>query len=77
MKKSEITVSMPMTTYEEFEQYKKRYKELLDELKSCFNTQLFDTNTEASIDFDVIKALNIAKKTLPAKYNGIYVNYNV
>lgn len=77
MKKSEITVTMPITTYEEFECYKKRYKELQDELKSCFNTKLFDANAESSIDFDVIKVLNIAKKTLPAKYNGIYVNYSI
>ena len=77
MKKSEITVSMPMTTFEELEQYKKKYQELQDELKSCFNTQLVDTAVSSSIDFDVIKALNIAKKTLPVKYNGIYINYSV
>ena len=77
MKKSEITVSMPMTTFEEFEDYKKRYKELLDSLKSCFNTQRFDADGDSSIDFDVIKVLNIAKKTLPVKYAEVYVNYNV
>ena len=77
MKKSEITVSMPMTTFEELEQYKKKYQELQDELKSCFNTQLVDTSISNSIDFDVKKALNLAKKTLSLKYNGININCNI
>ncbi len=77
MKKSEIMVSMPMTTFEELEQYKKKYQELQDELKSCFNTQLVDTAVSNSINFDVKKALNIAKKTLSSKYNGIDINCTV
>ena len=77
MKKSEIMVSMPMTTFEELEQYKKKYQELQDELKSCFNTQLVDTAVSNSINFNVEKALNIAKKTLSSKYNGIDINCTV
>lgn len=77
MKKSEIMVSMPMTTFEELEQYKKKYQELQDELKSCFNTQLVDTAVSNSINFDVKKALNLAKKTLSPKYNGIDINCTV
>ena len=77
MKKSEIMVSMPMTAFEELEQYKKKYQELQDELKSCFNTQLVDTSISNSIDFDVKKVLNLAKKALPIKYNRININCNV
>lgn len=77
MKKSEITISMPMTAFEELEQYKKKYRELQDELKSCFDTKAFDSRLESSINFNVIQALNIAKKTLSVKYNGVYVNYSV
>ena len=77
MKKSEIQVSMPMTTFEELNKYKEKYQQLHDELNSCFYTQRFDMGLESSIDFDVIKALNIAKKTLSGKYNGIYINYSV
>lgn len=72
-----MTVSMPMTTFDEFMELKKRYAELQDELKSCFDTTAFDVGNETSINFDVIKALNIAKKTLSIKYNGVYINYSV
>lgn len=77
MKKAEITVSMPMTTFEELVRYKNKYQELQDELKSCFDTKAFDSNLESSINFNVIQAVSIAKKTLPVKYNGIYINYSV
>lgn len=77
MKKSEITVSMPMTTFEELEQYKKKLLELQAELKSCFDTTAFDVGNETFINFDIKKALNIAKKTLSVKYNGININCNV
>ena len=77
MKKSEIMVSMPMTTFEELEQYKIRLQELQNELNSCFDTTAFDVGNETSINFDVKKALNIAKKSLSSKYNGIDINCNV
>lgn len=77
MKKSEMTVSMPMTTFDEFMELKRKYSELQDELKSCFDTTAFDSGLESFIDFDVKKALDTAKKTLSIKYNGVYINYNV
>lgn len=76
MKKSEIMVSMPMTTFEELEQYKKKLQELQDELRSCFDTTAYDVGNETSINFDVKKALNLAKNTLSAKYSGININCN-
>lgn len=76
MKKSEIMVSMPMTTFEELQTYKNKLQELHDELKSCFDTTAFDVDNQTFINFDVKKALNIAKKTLPIKYNGINIACN-
>ena len=37
MKKSEITVSMPMTTYEELSLYKDKFYKLLDEIRKELN----------------------------------------
>ena len=73
MKKSELTVTMPMTSFEELEMYKTKYFELLDELKSCFNTQLVDSKVANCINFETSKALKIAEKALPLKYKGINI----
>ncbi len=73
MKKSDITVSMPMIVYDEFEQYKTKYYDLLNELRNCFNTQLFDSNISNSIDFDINKAMEICKKALPIKYHDVSI----
>ena len=77
MKRSDMTVSMPMTAFEELEEFKMKYQELRAELRSCFDTAAFDAGDETSINFDVIKALNVARKTLSPKYNGVYVHQNV
>jgi hypothetical protein len=75
MKKSEITVSMPMTAFEELEQYKKKYQELQDELNSCFDTKLVDSlGGVNTIDFSIKKVLEICKKTLSVKYNRYNIN---
>ena len=37
MKKSDMTVSMPLTTWEEYEEYKKRYIALTERLAACFD----------------------------------------
>ena len=63
MKKSEIMVSMPMNTYEELLAFKKEYTDLCNKIRSCFN---FDyLVTENRIDFNVNKALELAKEHLP------------
>lgn len=58
MKRSEILVSMPMTTYDEFEEFKKKYRDLRDSIGACLKPSVDD-----GIDymFDVEQALNIAK----------------
>lgn len=65
MKKSEMTISMPLTTWEEYEAYKKRYAELTESLSKCFDGSLFQTGASQSIDFDVKKALAVCKEHLP------------
>ena len=74
MKKSEIMVSMPMTTYEELELYKNKFENLTNELKSCIDTQLYDLGVSTTLNFDVSKALEICKKTLSIKYSNIDID---
>ena len=63
MKKSEIMVSMPMTTYEELLAFKKEYENLCNKIRGCFNFDYFAT--EDRIDFDTNKALNLGREFLP------------
>ena len=74
MKKSEMLVSMPMTTYEELELYKNKFENLTNELKSCIDTQLYDLGVSTTLNFDVSKALEICKKTLSIKYSNIDID---
>ena len=59
MKKSEILVSMPMTTYDELELYKNKFENITNELKSCIDTQPYDSGVSTMLNFDVSKALEI------------------
>ena len=63
MKKSEIMVSMPMSTYDELLAYKKQYEKLINDIRGCFNFDYFAT--ENRIDFDTNKALELGKDYLP------------
>ena len=74
MKKSEILVSMPMTTYDELELYKNKFENITNELKSCIDTQPYDSGVSTMINFDVSKALEICKKTLSIKYSNIDID---
>lgn len=74
MKKSEIMVSMPMTTYEELESYKNKFENLANELKSCIDTQPYDSGVSTMLNFDVSKSLEICKKTLSVKYSNIDID---
>ena len=74
MKKSEILVSMPMTTYEELELYKNKFENLTNELKSCIDTQPYHLGVSTTLNFDVSKALEICKKTLSIKYSNIDID---
>ena len=74
MKKSEILVSMPMTTYEELELYKNKFENITNELKSCIDTQPYYSGVSTMLNFDVSKALEICKKTLSIKYSNIDID---
>lgn len=65
MKKSEMTVSMPLTTWEEYESYKTKYNELTKKLASCFDDSLIKAGASQSVDFDVKKSLSICREFLP------------
>ena len=61
MKKSEIMVSMPMTTFEELSSYKDRFFDLLNEIKDCYDTTLFDNYMDTIISLDVKKLIKLSK----------------
>lgn len=61
MKKSEVLVSMPMTSYEELEEYKNKYWELRGSLKECLKPS---KTTGIDYVFDVDLTLEVLKKTL-------------
>lgn len=65
MKKSEFTVSMPITAYEELMAIKTNYENLTKQLSECYDTNNFKLNPAEPIRFDFEKAESIAKKYLP------------
>lgn len=65
MKKSEMTVSMPLTTWEEYEGYKDRYSALVKRLAGCFDDSLAKAGASQSVDFDVKKSLDICRDFMP------------
>lgn len=77
MKKSEIMVSMPMTTYEELSSYKDRFFNLLNEIKDCYDTVLFDNNADTIITLDVQKLIKLSKSKLNPKYKNADLDLNM
>ena len=67
MKKSDITVSMPMTTYDELSSYREKYTELTKHLANCFDDSLLKAGASKSVDFDASLALKICRAFLPYK----------
>lgn len=65
MKKSEITVSMPITTYEEFIKIKEKYESLVRHIIECYDTNNHKINPAEPIRFDSEKAIAIFKEFLP------------
>lgn len=66
MKKSELTVSMSMLTYEELLTYKNNYEALVKNINECFDYNIFDLKNY--ISFDTNKALLLCKNFLPPRY---------
>lgn len=77
MKKSEITVSMPMTTFEELNSYKDKFFNLLNEIKDCYDTKLFDNNIDTIISLDVKKLIKLSKSKLNIKYQNADLDLNM
>lgn len=71
MRKSDITVSMPMSSFNELEEYKNKYIELISSLQKTIDTSMVDNKLDLKLNFDIKKALDIIKKFLPDKYKGI------
>lgn len=65
MKKSEMTVSMSLLAFEEYENYKKKFTELTNNLSGCFDDTLLKAGCSQSVDFDVKKSLEICKSFMP------------
>lgn len=77
MKKSEMTVTMPLTSFNEYEKYLKEYEDLRKELADCLSSQLYEAGGSQSIDFDAKKALDICKRFVSYKYEGVDVEIKV
>ena len=60
-----MTVSMPLATWEEYENYKKKYDGLTSRLAECFDGTLMKARASQSVDFDARKALSICRDFMP------------
>lgn len=65
MKKSELTVTMPISAYEELMEIKTEYEDLTKQLSECYDTTNFKLNPAEPIRFDYEKAEKITKEFLP------------
>jgi len=75
MKKSEMSITMPLTTYEEFMQIKTKYENLIEKLLECYDTINFKINPAESIRFDIEKAIKITKEFLPYSYMDAKISF--
>lgn len=71
MKKSEIMVSMPMTTYEELLSYKESLAKLKTEVLASFNYSF--AVSENRLEFNTNDALVVAKSLLPIRYKEMTI----
>lgn len=71
MKKSEMTVSMPLTAFNEYETYKEKYTALTKSLQECFDDSLLKAGAASEIDFDAKKSPRDSKG-LSAVRHGRY-----
>lgn len=66
MKKSEMTVTMPLMSFNEYEAIKSKYETLSKKLASCFSQTI--NGSDQLVDFDAKTALSICKEYMPYKY---------
>lgn len=75
MKKSEFTVSMPITAYEELMAIKTKHEKLTKQLSECYDTTNFKLNPAEPIRFDFEKAEKIAKEFLPYSCRNATISF--
>lgn len=68
MKKSEISVSMPMTAFEELEAYKKRFLEFRARIAGLADTAAFDFEPTAAVYISAEKLRALCAECLPSRY---------
>ncbi len=68
MKKSEFTVSMPITAYTEYEDYKNKYLALATALAGLFSPH--EQGNYKCVSYDSEKAFELAKQFLPYSMQG-------
>lgn len=69
MKESNITVTMPIRSFEELKGYKEKYYELKNMIKDCFEK---DETNEMDYIFDVMRTLETMKRI-----SGIPMSSNI
>ena len=75
MKKSEFTVSMPISAYEELMGIKTKHENLTKQLSECYDTTNFKLNPAEPIRFDYEKAEKIAKEFLPYSCRNATISF--
>ena len=75
MKKSEITVTMPISAYEELMGIKTKHENLTNQLSECYDTNNFKLNHAEPIRFDFEKAEKIAKEFLPYSCRNATISF--
>jgi hypothetical protein len=68
---------MPMTTFEELNSYKDKFYELLNDIRNCYDTKLFDNNMDTIISLDVKKLIKLSKSKLNIKYQKADLDLNM
>ena len=70
MRKSEMTVTMPLATWEEYEKIKSNYENITRRLAECFDGSLMQAGAAAAVDFDARKALAVCREFMPYSMEG-------
>lgn len=75
MKKSEMTVTMPLYSYNEYEDIKERLSDLTSSLSDCFSPSM--AGSDAFVTFDAQKALSVCRKFIPYRYEKADIEIKV
>lgn len=70
MKKSEVSVSMPMTVFEELASYKDRFLELRARIAGLADTAAFDIEPTANVCVSAEKVRALCAECMPSRYRA-------